>query len=140
MKTAEIFEELKSVVLMSLSDSDDLSGEGLYSVIDEALLKKTRECRLSLSERLKLREMLFNSFKKLDVLQELLDDDRVTEIMINGPDDIFIERNNRIIRWDGKFESEERLEQIIQLIVSRVNRRVNTGSPIVDARLKDGSR
>ncbi|MBQ8933788.1 MAG: CpaF family protein [Lachnospiraceae bacterium] len=102
--------------------------------------RKSAEYNIGLKEKLDLKNRLFNSFRKLDVLQELLDDRSVTEIMINSPEEIFIEINNRIRRWNVSFEDQERLEDIIQQIVSRINRRVNTSSPIADARLPDGSR
>lgn len=85
-------------------------------------------------------DRVFNALRRLDVLQPLLEDDSITEIMINGPEAIFIERNGRVQRLDKRFESREKLENIIQTIVSTVNRAVNEASPIADARLQDGSR
>ncbi len=131
---------LREKVMAAIGTMGDVSKEQLYQIIDGLLEENSRGMYIALSEKLRLRERLFNSFRKLDILQELLDDDSVTEIMINGPDHIFIEKAGKIRQWEGKFESEERLENIIQQIVSRVNRRVNTSSPIVDARLQDGSR
>ena len=139
-RDAALETELREKVMAKIGTMGDVSKEQLYQVIDSLLEENSRGMYIALSEKLKLRERLFNSFRKLDILQELLDDDSVTEIMINGPDHIFIEEGGRIRRWEGKFESEEKLENIIQQIVSRVNRRVNTSSPIVDARLQDGSR
>lgn len=130
----------RTKIMARFSRDREITGEELYRLIDETLEEESRDIFLPLSEKCRLREKLYNSFKKLDVLQELLDDETVTEIMINGPERIFIEQNGRVIRWNGRFESEEKLENIIQQIVSRVNRRVNTASPIVDARLEDGSR
>ena len=83
---------------------------------------------------------MFDSFRRLDILQELVDDPDITEIMVNGKDHIFIEKKGRLSRWDKAFDSAEQLEDLIQQIVSRVNRTVNLSSPIADARLEDGSR
>ena len=91
-------------------------------------------------ERLWLRTSLFDSFRRLDILQELIDDKDVSEVMVNGAGRVFVERKGRVELWNRRFEGEEQLEDIIQQIVSRVNRTVNVASPIVDARLEDGSR
>ncbi len=91
-------------------------------------------------EKLDLRTKLFDAFRRLGILQELVDDGQVTEIMVNGREKIFIERKGRMEQWDKGFDSDEQLEDMIQHIVSRVNRMVNVSSPIVDARLEDGSR
>ena len=131
---------LKEEVMKTLDFSEEPSSDRMYAAIDKAIERYSLENYIPLSEKLKLREDLFNSFRRLDVLQELLDDRSVTEIMINGPGKIFIERNGVITRWNKCFENEEKLENIIQQIVSRINRRVNISSPIVDARLGDGSR
>lgn len=95
---------------------------------------------MSAVTKLTLRQELFNAIRRLDLLQELIDDKTVTEIMVNGADAIFYERDGRIYTWDRHFESREKLEDVIQQIVSRSNRQVNESIPIVDARLKDGSR
>jgi len=84
--------------------------------------------------------MVFSSVRGLDVLQELIDDREITEIMVNGTDDIFIERAGRITRFDGCFESMEKLEDVVQKIAAGSNRIINEASPVVDARLPDGSR
>lgn len=95
---------------------------------------------LSLKEKVELRQELFCSVRKLDVLQELIDDESVTEIMVNGPDHIFVERGGKLTRWNKVFTSEEKLEDVIQQIVGRCNRVVNESMPIVDARLENGAR
>ena len=136
----KLFEQVRNECLMDLSENGAPTDAGLALLIDEKIEKAGENAWISLSERLRLREMLFNSFKKLDLLQELIDDPKVTEIMINGKDRIFLEDDTGIHRWEGHFDSEEKLENIIRQIVSRVNRRVNTSEPIVDARLPDGSR
>lgn len=136
----DLFGLLRKQIMQELEGSGEISSESLYRIIDCSLEKEETKQHLPLASRLRLRDQLYNSFRKLDILQELLDDDSVTEIMINGPRNVFIEKNGRIMKWNRKFESTEKLENIIQQIVSRVNRRVNTASPIVDARLEDGSR
>ncbi len=93
-----------------------------------------------MSDKIRIRRELFNSFRKLDVLQELLEDDSITEIMVNGIDHIFYEKEGRIFRSKKCFLSQERLLDVIQQIVGESNRYVNKASPILDARLKDGSR
>lgn len=95
---------------------------------------------LGLAERDSLRRELFHAIRKLDVLQEFVDDPQVTEIMVNGPDNIFVEREGRLYKSDLRFESEEKLQNVVQQIVSDCNRVVNEASPIVDARLQNGSR
>lgn len=112
----------------------------LMEIIDQVLLAEGKTLHLTLRERLYYREALFNSFRRLDILQELLDDDEVTEIMVNGCSDIYAERKGRLVRWDKSFPDNGLLEDIVQQIVGRVNRAVNMYSPIVDARLEDGSR
>lgn len=135
-----LYKQLRETVLREFSSGTDQGDEELFACIDRALDRLHEQCSLSLKTRLTLKNRLFNSFRKLDVLQELLDNRSVTEIMINSPDEIFIERGSRIEQWDVRFENQERLEDIIQQIVSRINRRVNTSTPIADARLPDGSR
>lgn len=133
----ELYKEIRREVLDEISHVAELCDSELLESIDRILDNRGG---LSLRDRLELKKRLFNSFRRLDVLQELLDDRSVTEIMINSPTEIFIERNNHIERWTAGFEDRERLEDMIQQIVSRINRRVNTSHPIADARLSDGSR
>lgn len=118
----------------------NLSDEEIYSFIDNEIIETGRQQFISLTDKERLRYILFNSIRGYDVLQELLDDQNITEIMINGPDDIFIERNGSLEKSEIHFSSPEKLQDIIQQIVSEANRRVNEASPIADARLYDGSR
>ena len=133
----EIKKELKQEILSDLKNEQNLQDEELYGRIDELLLSRND---ISLKNRLYLRSAIFNSFRRLDVLSELLDDPTITEIMINSHREIFIERFGHQEKWNRSFESEDQLEEVIQSIVSKVNRTVNTSNPIVDARLSDGSR
>ena len=132
--------ELRKNVMSRLRDQVYLEDEQLYEHIDIAIRQKGQEVYLPLKERLWLRNSLYDSFRRLDILQELLDDKDVTEIMINGAGKIFIEKKGDMILWNRRFEKTEQLEDIIQQIVGKVNRIVNVSSPIADARLEDGSR
>ena len=99
-----------------------------------------RESCLSLKEKTELRQELFHSVRKLDVLQELIEDETITEIMVNGPDKIFIERNGQLGKWNKSFTSKEKLEDVIQQIAGRCNRVINESMPVADARLENGAR
>jgi len=131
---------LKERLLESIDYSRESSDEEIRELIDEMLVKEGQERPLVLSERNRLRKELFHAVRKLDILQELVDDPQITEIMINGPDRIFIEKGGRLFESELHFDSEEKLQNVIQQIVSECNRAVNEASPIVDARLANGSR
>lgn len=135
----EIRKQLKDGLMDELETRVDISDEDLRELISERVMEVSEKYFLTLSDKKKLSTELFNSFRRLGELQELLDGD-ATEIMVNGPNNIFIERKGHIIKWEKSFEDVEQLEDLIQQIVSRVNRSVNMASPIADARLEDGSR
>lgn len=118
----------------------DLSDEEIYSLIDNEIIETGRHQFISLTEKEKLRRILFNSIRGYDILQDFIEDKEITEIMINGYNNIFIEKDGMLIKSDICFSSPEKLHDIIQQIVSNVNRRVNEASPITDARLYNGSR
>lgn len=120
--------------------SRDISDEELKEMIEKGVRQYGRENLLSLSQREMFERQIFNSFRKLDILQELLDDPEVTEIMVNGPEHIFYEKEGRMFPWKKGKLSEEKLADMIQQIVGKANRAVNEAQPIVDARLGDGSR
>ena len=140
----EEFEEhrqlIRNEIFQSLDFSRETTDEEMYELIDRRLLDSVKELPMTASERLRMRKELFASIRKLDVLQELVDDPGVTEIMVNGTDNIFVEQRGRIRRYEAGFESKEKLEDVIQQIVAGCNRVVNEASPIVDARLENGSR
>ena len=136
----EIFSILKEKLMEQLDTLWESSDEEVLDLIDELLLTEGRNYGLSLNQKMQLQKELFRSVRKLDVLQELLEDTDITEIMVNGWNHIFIERNGRILPWDKTFTSKEKLDDVIQQIVSRCNRVINTLHPIVDARLENGSR
>ena len=120
--------------------SGDITDVALKQVIGECVQEESGLYMISRRQKEELEESVFNAIRRLDVLQELLEDDTITEIMINGKDDIFLERNGHITKWDKSFENEERLEDIAQKIASLSNKIVNISSPIADTRLEDGSR
>ncbi len=104
------------------------------------VFEKSKKLILNSTQKKELIEIIFNSLRRLDILQPILEDACVSEIMINGPNNVFIEKNGNVSKLDLKFESVQKLEDIVQVMVTAVNRTVNESSPIVDARLKDGSR
>lgn len=123
-----------------LENRDELSDQDILDAIDELVLAEGRELRLSLRAKEEFRRELFCSVRKLDVLQELVDDPSVTEIMVNGYRNIFVEKSGKIRKWEKAFSSEERLWDVIQQIAGRCNRVVNEETPILDARLANGAR
>lgn len=133
-------EMLHARVLSELDMTRDTSDEELTRLIYRILKEASEEEYLSLEQRTTLGRELFNAFRKLDLLQEFLEDDDVTEIMINGTQAIFYEKGGRLYQSDKRFLSKDKLEDVIQQIVAGSNRLVNEASPIVDARLSDGSR
>lgn len=133
-------EELYERILEELDLSRDVEDEELVEMIHRVLEEKGRESHISLKEKSVIGKELFNAFRKLDILQELIEDDEITEIMINGTEHIFIEKHGRISELEKRFVSRAKLEDVIQQIVAGSNRIVNESSPIVDARLADGSR
>lgn len=132
--------ELKKRVYDRIDMSGDITDVALKQVIGECVQEESGLYMISIRQKEELEESVFNAIRRLDVLQELLEDDTITEIMINGKDDIFLERNGHITKWDKSFENEERLEDIAQKIASLSNKIVNISSPIADTRLEDGSR
>ena len=131
----EIFRKLRQMLMEKLDVYRELTDQEILETIDELIVNTLRESGVSLKEKVQLRQELFYSVRKLDVLQELVDDPEVTEIMVNGKDHIFVERSGRLERWDRSFEQVEQLEDMIQQIVSKINRVVNVSRPIADARL-----
>ena len=139
-KLQEIRAVVKDRVMNSLDFSREITDREMYEIIDREISVQLRHRAVTLEERKSLRQQVFHSIRKLDVLQHLVDDPTITEIMVNGTDNIFIEKNGVIMESDCRFESRQRLEDVVQQIVSSCNRVVNESSPIVDARLDNGSR
>lgn len=135
-----VFEKLYQNLRKRLEELWNCSDEELLEIIDEIIIQQGKECYLPLSQRDELRKRLFNSIRKMDVLESLLEDKEITEIMINGWQNIFIEKDGKVQPYGKSFSSEEKLDDVIQQIAARCNRVINTLVPILDARLADGSR
>ncbi|MDF2891739.1 MAG: pilus assembly protein [Clostridia bacterium] len=136
----QIMNDIKKLVRENLDFNQDLKDEDILSMITELVFDKSSKNYIQAKDKKEMIDAIFNSLRRLDVLQPLLENQHITEIMINGPGDIFIEIEGVVTKADTCFESKEKLEDVIQSIVSKVNRTVNESSPIVDARLTDGSR
>ncbi len=136
MNTERIVERVQRELQRNIQIDDEIVAAKIHQVLaGEAQLDKlTVDCRKRIFDE------VFNTLRRLDILQPLVEDDAITEIMVNGLTPIFIEKNGALEQTDLKFKNAKRLENVIQRIVASVNRSVNTASPIVDARLYDGSR
>ena len=133
-------EQLHSRIIEELDLTKEVEDEELTQIIHRILKEVGESQYLSLGEKTILGKELFNAFRKLDLLQEFLEDEEITEVMINGTQSIFYEKKGRLYQSEKRFLSKEKLEDVIQQIVAGSNRLVNEASPIVDARLSDGSR
>ncbi len=131
---------IRAEVSESMEMDRGFSDEEIRERIKQAVFQRSREQYIEMKGKRELVEAVFNSMRRLDILQPVIDDKSVTEIMVNGPDALFVEKEGRITGLDVRFESSEKLEDVIQAIVARTNRTVNESVPIVDARLPDGSR
>lgn len=136
----EIQEQISNEVLGAIDREHSMSDEDIWEEIQKRVLKLGQKKYLSLEEKQEWIQNIFNSLRKLDVLQELLEAEEITEIMVNGADHIFVEKQGRLQAYPRSFSSRRKLEDVIQQIVSRMNRMVNESNPIVDVRLEDGSR
>ncbi len=138
--TEDIKVKACSIVLSKIDFADEMSKEEVLKLIDDVITALPERKELTLEETLMLRKEVYNSIKKYDVIQEYLDDESVTEIMINGTEAIFIEKNGRLTKTDKHFASPEKLDDVIQQMVGECNRTVNEAYPIADARLSTGER
>ncbi len=136
----ETFQMLRELLMEKLDMSREMTDREILEEIDHLILSRLRESCISLKEKVQLRQELFHSVRKLDVLQELIEDETVTEIMVNGPEAIFVERGGKLGKWEKCFTSRDKLEDVIQQIAGRCNRVINESMPIVDARLENGAR
>ena len=136
----EITGHIKAKLLEKLEYKGEVSDEELKAMIGDELKDVNSRYHIPIKDRLNLGRQIFHSMRKLDILQGFLEDKDITEIMVNGPQDIFIEKNGRLSKTGQCFDSEESLRNVIGQIVAKCNRVVNDSSPIVDARLTDGSR
>ena len=139
-KSEKLFSKIRSDLARKLENTWETSDQEVLNIIDELLLEERKKFYLSLKRMEELRKELFRSLRKMDVLEELLEDDTITEIMVNRWDQIFIEREGHLILWPKTFTSPEKLEDVISQIASRCNRVINTLQPVVDARLPGGER
>ena len=133
-------EHLYEQIMLRMDMTRETGEEELQEIIRSVLEQASEEESIPLQDKIRVSRELFNAFRRLDILQELIEDEEITEIMVNGTDNIFYEKGGRLYRSDRRFLSEERLSDVIQQIVGETNRYVNESSPIVDARLRDGSR
>lgn len=140
MELEALCSELEQAVREEFNQREILQDEQIETIIDAAILERSREEYIPLKDKLLLRERVFHAVRGYDCLEELLKQEDITEIMVNGYRTIFVERNGKIEAWEHGFSSEERYMDVIQQIVAGCNRIVNESSPIVDARLGDGSR
>lgn len=134
-------EQIRHMVLEQVPVDSEIDEDQLLGIIDESIEKAGGDgCYIRFGERKRLRREIYNSMRKLDVLQELIEDEEITEIMVNGPEHIFIEKKGKLMETGLAFDSTERLNDIAQQIASGGNRIVNETNPILDVRLEDGSR
>ncbi len=140
MNYQKLLLEIKKDINDAMDTSRDYSDKEIMELIESCVLTKARMEGIGLQKKRDITNAVFNSMRRLDILQPFIDDPTISEIMVNGTDSIFIERNGAVLKEKICFESRDKLYNIIQAIVSKVNRSVNESSPIVDARLDDGSR
>lgn len=132
-------QQILDKVLERMDYSKEVSDEELFQLVDTVLEEVAKEA-LTEAERWQLRKEVFNSLRRMDILQELLEDESITEIMVNGANDLFVERGGKLVRYEGRFESERKLLDIVQQMAAGSNRRINEACPIADTRLPCGSR
>lgn len=133
-------ETLRQKVIDSIDMTREPEEEELHELIDEVIKGNIGYKYISINERWRLHKDIYDSIRGLGIIEELLEDESVTEIMVNGLHNVFVERKGKIEKINGGFMSESRLNDVIQQIVGKANKRVNESSPIVDTRLDDGSR
>ncbi len=139
-KEKQLTVAIRKKVLEKLEYEGDVKDEKLEEMVSQSLSEEMKSDFLPFHRRVLVGQEVFNSLRKLDILQSLIDNPAITEIMVNGPYNIFVEEEGRLYKLEQQFESEEKLKNIIQMVVAKCNRVVNDMSPIVDARLDDGSR
>ena len=132
--------QIREAVLQEIPPGVEIRDDQLMALIEDEITRLSGREYIRLEEKREMRHKVFNSLRKMDVLQDILEDEDVTEIMVNGPNHIFVEKEGRIMETGLHFEDAERLEDIAQQIASSGNRIVNESNPILDVRLSDGSR
>ena len=138
--TSEIKEKLIYYVLNALRTEQDPSDERLKEIISEVIGIDQSSSELSLDQKRILAQSVFNSLRRLDVIEPLMEDPTITEIMVNGPDKVFYERGGKLYRSDIRFKDKESLKTVISCFFANRNRPLNEANPISDLRLPDGSR
>ena len=133
----QLKDKLRQMVLEDIDLCRDVEDKEIYDRIDKVILNYSQEAYISISDKLMLKREIFNSIRRLDILQEFIEDSSITEIMVNGIDNIFYEKAGHIYQSDKKFESVQKLEDVVQQIVSQSNRIINEACPIVDCRLSE---
>ena len=133
-------EKIRNQVLDRMDLSGEIRDEDVNEIIDICISNEAGECYIPLKEKIGIRSDIFNAIRRLDVLSDFLEDDSITEVMINGPDSIFYEQDGKLQKSDRCFENPDRLMTVIQQIVGAADRMVNETTPIVDVILSDGSR
>ena len=136
----EIISSIRNKILSDLEFKGDVTDDQIQEMIAEEISNYGKKEFIAVKDKVYLGKQIYHALRKLDILQELVDDPTITEIMINGPSSIFIEKNGNLIKVEQQFESQDKLKNVIQQIVAKCNRVVNEASPIVDARLENGSR
>ncbi len=136
----DLKKRIKEQVLLRMDMSSAKTDEEVRELIDTCILESDKDCYISYADKRRLVKEIFYAIRRLDFLQELLEDRAVTEIMVNGPDNVFIEKEGTLRKLEHQFESPEKLQDVVQQIVAACNRVVNEANPIVDARLQNGSR
>jgi len=133
----QLKEQLQQRVMEDIDLCKEITDEELLDTIDRILIDYGKNEYINMQEKIRLRKDIFNSIRRLDILQELIEDPSITEIMVNGLNNIFIEKNGSIIPSEKRFESAQKLEDVVQQIVSHSNRIINEACPIVDSRLSE---
>ena len=129
--------EMAALVQQIAGGDPDMTEARLKEIIDDVIMERSLKEHMNLEAKKEAAAALYASVRGMDELEELIADPDITEIMVNGPDEIFVEKAGRILRHEGSFESREKLEDVIQKIAASSNRLISTSSPIADARLND---
>jgi pilus assembly protein CpaF len=140
-------EEKKSQIVKNLRtrifekyNLNQIDNDALEDAIKQLVVEEVKDEYITIEERIDITERIFDSIRGLGLLDSIIKDDEITEVMINGPDDIFVEKSGALYKLDQVFDDEKQLEDIVQKIVGQAGREVNQANPIVDTRLPDGSR
>lgn len=136
----KIKSDLQRIIIEGIDLGKEITDEELLEAIDQEILRQSKAHYISMQDKLRLRKDIFNSIRRLDLLSDLIEDSSITEIMVNGSDQIFLEQNGAISPYHKSFDNRQKLEDVVQQIVAQSNRIINEANPIVDSRLSDGSR